>query len=232
MVCISPLEESVIRTLNPAHAKEFARDCRREIDAAMVGNTSHTLPDIRRPRFRGARCGCRCGWRTRDAAGEHPTGISALAGRLARPPPRRRRGPARATCGRGREQMLVQHSPPSSRPRILRSWKSGLSRTHHTSLPERDHDSVTNYVITQRANNESSIQPISRAELEVRIQSPPADSLVSRRNPPSTSKSGGFPRVLRLGAADAVGRDTQNSATPRQWAIISLTGHIPVPQRQ
>src|SRR5215469_15188111 len=54
-------------------------------------------------------------------------------------------------------EMLVQHYPPSSRPRILRSWKSGLARTHQTRLPKRDHDSVINDTITQNASNESSI---------------------------------------------------------------------------
>ena len=75
-------------------------------------------------------------------------------------------------------RCLCSTIPPSSRPRILRSWKSGLSRTHQTSLPERDHDSVINDVITQNASNKSSIQLISRAELKVRIHSPPAGSQV------------------------------------------------------
>ena len=63
-------------------------------------------------------------------------------------------------------RCLCSTIPPSSRPRILRSWKSGLSRTHQTSLPERDHDSVINDVITQNASNKSSIQLISRASGE------------------------------------------------------------------
>src|SRR5262244_428075 len=67
--------------------------------------------------------------------------------------------------------------------------------------------------------------------LEVRIHLPPPDSLVSRRNSPSTLKSGGFPRVLGGGAADVVGRDEQNAASTRQCAVISLAA-IPVPQRQ
>jgi hypothetical protein len=44
-----------------------------------------------------------------------------------------------------------------------------------------------------------------------------------------TSRSRTFPRVLRAAAASAVGRDAHDAAIWRQWAIISLPGHIPVP---
>src|SRR6516162_3064547 len=48
----------------------------------------------------------------------------------------------------------------------------------------------------------------------------------------SPSRSRAFPPVLRAGAASAVVRDGHDAAIWRQRAIISLSGPIPVPQRQ
>src|SRR6516225_4957370 len=48
----------------------------------------------------------------------------------------------------------------------------------------------------------------------------------------SPSRSRALPPVLRAGAASAVGRDGHDAAIWRQRAIISLSGPIPVPQRQ
>ena len=47
-----------------------------------------------------------------------------------------------------------------------------------------------------------------------------------------TSRSRGFPRVCGAGASGAVGRDAQGAATSGFRAVISLSGHIPVPHQK
>jgi hypothetical protein len=70
------------------------------------------------------------------------------------------------------------------------------------------------------------------AELKVRIQLPPADSLVSRRNSPVTVEKPRFSTGL-AGWSSRRGRQRRaERGNPRQRAMISLSSRIPVPHRR
>ena len=66
------------------------------------------------------------------------------------------------------------------------------------------------------------------ASLQRRVRCEP----VSRGNSPSYVEKPRFSAGVRAGASGAVGRDAQGAATSGQRAIISLSGHIPVPHRR
>ena len=55
---------------------------------------------------------------------------------------------------------------------------------------------------------------------------------VSRGNSPSYVEKPRFSAGVRAGASGAVGRDAQDAATSGPRAVISLSGHIPVPHRR
>jgi len=69
----------------------------------------------------------------------------------------------------------------------------------------------------------------------VRIRFPPAESQVRTclsRELPSYVEKPRFFAGVRAGASGAVGRDAQDAATSGPRAVISLSGHIPVPHRR
>ena len=69
----------------------------------------------------------------------------------------------------------------------------------------------------------------------VRIRFPPAESQVRTclsRDSPSYVEKPRFFAGVRAGASGAVGRDAQDAATSGPRAVISLSGHIPVPHRR
>jgi len=70
----------------------------------------------------------------------------------------------------------------------------------------------------------------SRAEPEVRIHFPPADSPSLARFLFPVSKNRQLPRRARARRGGTAGRDAQGSSTSRQLPVISLSGPIPVPQ--
>ena len=72
----------------------------------------------------------------------------------------------------------------------------------------------------------------SRAEPEVRIQFPPADSPSLTGVGLPRSKTRAFPAGVRAMAGGAVARDGRSPVTWRRAAIMSLLGQIPVPQRR
>src|SRR6267142_5643054 len=55
---------------------------------------------------------------------------------------------------------------------------------------------------------------------------------VSRGNSPSYVEKPRFSAGVRVGASGTVGRDAQAAATSGLLAVISLSGHIPVPHRR
>jgi hypothetical protein len=55
---------------------------------------------------------------------------------------------------------------------------------------------------------------------------------VSRGNSPSYVEKPRFSAGVRVGASGTVGRDAQDAATSGLRAVISLSGHIPVPHRR
>src|SRR5258708_36456612 len=55
---------------------------------------------------------------------------------------------------------------------------------------------------------------------------------VSRGNSPSYVEKPRFSAGVRVGASGTVGRDAQDTATSGLRAVISLSGHIPVPHRR
>jgi hypothetical protein len=74
-------------------------------------------------------------------------------------------------------------------------------------------------------------QLTSRARvLEVRIQSPPADSPSLAGFLIPVSKSGLLPRRARSRPGGTAGRDTQGPSTSRQLPVTSLSSLIPVPR--
>ena len=70
------------------------------------------------------------------------------------------------------------------------------------------------------------------AVLKVRIHLPPAVSPRLARFCPPTARSRLFARVCGPSRCSAVSRDGHDAAIWRQRVIISLSGPIPVPQRQ
>jgi hypothetical protein len=73
-------------------------------------------------------------------------------------------------------------------------------------------------------------EALSRAEPEVRIHLPPADSPSRARIRYQESRTPAFRAGVRGWLGDRVGRDAQGVSISRQPAAISLSGHIPVPR--
>jgi hypothetical protein len=53
-----------------------------------------------------------------------------------------------------------------------------------------------------------------------------------KKSSPAIEVVGGFSAGVRAGASGAVGRDAQDAATSGLRAVISVSGHIPVPHRR
>ena len=68
------------------------------------------------------------------------------------------------------------------------------------------------------------------AELEVRIQFPPADSPGLAQTGPLQVENRGFHAGVRRWVGGAVGREAQALVRRPEPALISLSNHIPVPQ--
>jgi len=69
----------------------------------------------------------------------------------------------------------------------------------------------------------------------VRIHLPPAVSQVRTclsREFAFLRREAAVSAGVRAGASGAVGRDVRDAATSCQWAVISLSGYIPVPHRR
>src|SRR5215831_6418761 len=74
----------------------------------------------------------------------------------------------------------------------------------------------------------TTLTPLRAAVLRVRVRCEP----VSRGNSPFYVEKPRFSAGARAGASGRVGRDAQDAATSGLRAVISLSGHIPVPHRR
>ena len=134
----------------------------------------------------------------------------------------------RGLCGElnglRQDDAAALHQPA----RRLRAWHDhgrwGADRLSRSRQRARPHTPNCSYAGRNRC--------LSRAELEVRIHSPPADSPCLAGYFPPTSKSRAFAAGVRGGAGSAVGRDGRGAVIWRRPAAISLSGQIPVPQRR